>query len=260
MEARGLLASAGVSEIAFATWNIHGCLGRIDTAGIAAALADVDADVIALQEVGTRDGEYDQAGEIAALLGMHAIFGANLSRPGYAYGNALLTRLRVVSSTNVDLSVRGLEPRGCLVAHVRAGDGEIVVASAHLGLLHHERADQARRLVAALAPWEPLPHVIGGDMNDWFPGSDTRRLRARFHDAWKRGGRGPRATYPSAFPLFRLDHVYVCDRVQVSRCEVIARPETRAASDHLPLVARMSVSYDPAGCVRDSSSSRSASS
>jgi endonuclease/exonuclease/phosphatase family metal-dependent hydrolase len=70
--------------------------------------------------------------------------------------------------------------------------------------------------------WSPLPGPI------------LRLLRSHLRDAAVEAG-SRRATYPSLWPLLRLDRAYVDDGVQVLACGVVNDPRTRRASDHLPL-------------------------
>ena len=107
-----------------------------------------------------------------------------------------------------------------------------------------ERSRQANLVSRVFDAADPAPVVLGADTNDWFPGRDTRRLRASFSDAWRTAGTGSRATYPAALPLLRLDHVYVRHpSVEVRRCETATSALIRATSDHLPVVARVAVAY-----------------
>ena len=83
-----------------ATWNIlHGRSmsdATVDIDRFARAIATLDADVLALQEVdrnATRSGRSDEAAEVAAVAGLSCAFAEATSfEPGSAYGNALLVR------------------------------------------------------------------------------------------------------------------------------------------------------------------------
>ena len=43
-------------------------------------------------------------------------------------------------------------------------------------------------------------------------------------------------TFPSAFPVLRIDHVFVSSRIRVTAVQTAMFPLARVASDHLPLV------------------------
>lgn len=245
-------------ELTFVSWNVRGCAGRrdFDPHASAAVLLSCGADVAALQECGSDEHGREHAEAIARSLGFaHVAFGANVVRGKWRYGNALVSRHPLADTANVALpGVSGAEARGCVLARVRLGNGAtILTGSAHLGLGASERTRQAMRLVdeTRLAAGEPL--LLGADGNDWFPGADTRALRRRFRDAWKTHGIGRRATYPSRFPVLRLDHVYVGGDIVVLRCEHSDGAHVRSASDHLPVIANVRVAYSEP-CSSDRSS------
>jgi endonuclease/exonuclease/phosphatase family metal-dependent hydrolase len=80
------------------------------------------------------------------------------------------------------------------------------------------------------------PLVVCGDFNMWspLPGPILRLLRAHLRDAAAEL-RLRKATWPSRFPLIRLDRAYVDAGVTLLGCGVVNDRATRCASDHLPL-------------------------
>ena len=111
-----------------ATYNVHKCRGldrRVRPARIAAVLREVDADVVALQEVVSfedRAREQHQARFIAEELGYSYHVGECRRHQGGAYGNVTLTRLSVAEVCNYDITWRWQEPRGALRVDVQFGE------------------------------------------------------------------------------------------------------------------------------------------
>jgi endonuclease/exonuclease/phosphatase family metal-dependent hydrolase len=68
------------------------------------------------------------------------------------------------------------------------------------------------------------------------------RLARRLLDAQRAPGVGrPKPTFPAAFPVLRIDHVFTRGDISVKRVEVIRNAITRVASDHLPLVVDLDI-------------------
>jgi endonuclease/exonuclease/phosphatase family metal-dependent hydrolase len=226
------------------SWNVHGCVGadrRFDPARTAAVLAALAPDVALLQEVGDNRGVHppvDQATTLARALGCTCAVGITLRASAHGYGNATLTRFAVLDSESVDLSVRGREPRLCLRAVVGRDALRVVTLNVHLGLAPGERRRQLRQLLPAIANGEE-PLVMGGDFNDFPPGPVSFTLRSRLLDAAARLERP--WTWPSRWPLLRLDRVYLSRAVRLVEARVDRSRESRAASDHLPLVVELDV-------------------
>jgi len=106
---------------------------------IAEVLKEIDADVVALQEVVGMDEatrEHNQVRAIAEELGLDFRIGENRRLRGAAYGNTVLSRLPIVSDHNHDVTWRMNEPRGCLEVTIKLpGDASrtVQVFNVHLG-------------------------------------------------------------------------------------------------------------------------------
>jgi endonuclease/exonuclease/phosphatase family metal-dependent hydrolase len=231
------------------SWNLHGMRGadgRRDPERIARVIADVAPDVAGLQEVGLplEPGALaDPAQLLAGLTGLRGAFGPTVNdRLGFAYGNAVLSRHPILAVRNYDLSVHGREPRGCVRVDVELSAARLHFFAAHLGLHWRERRRQAAQLLsadilrdAALA----YPLVLVGDFNSFSNRSAVPRwLRRQLVDCAIQA-RNEAPTFPSRFPLLRLDHCYVGAALGVLAVRVLRTPEVRRASDHLPLVVEL---------------------
>jgi endonuclease/exonuclease/phosphatase family metal-dependent hydrolase len=229
------------------TYNVHKCRGldgRIRPERIVRILREIDADIIALQEiVGGVDGspQEDQAAFIAGALGFSSCLGENRRLNGRAYGNLVLSRYPLHAVSNYDITRNGREQRGCLRVDLEmGGDFMLHVFNVHLGTGFVERRDQGRKLVTSEILNNRRLHgarIVLGDFNEWTRGLATRLLTAQLEsvDIQKYGRRS--RTYPAILPLLHLDHVYFDPILKV---ESVALHRSRAAliaSDHLPLVA-----------------------
>jgi len=237
------------------TYNIRharGLDGRIAPERIAAVVAACAPDIVALQEVDcgrVRTGGLDQAAEIARILGMRHHFHPALEMAGELYGDAILTRLpsRLVKAGPLPGHPRRphLEARGALWVEVEAGVQRLQVINTHLGLSGRERIVQAEALLGPDWLGHPAcraPLILLGDLNATPWSRAYRRLAARLTDAHHLAAEtAGRATFPTRWPVLRLDHVFVGAGVGVGRLAVIRGGLTGIASDHLPLLAEIEI-------------------
>jgi endonuclease/exonuclease/phosphatase family metal-dependent hydrolase len=233
------------------SWNVHamaGADGRRDPERIARVVDELRPDIAGLQEVGTPalpSDLPDPAALLGALTGMRSAFGPTMHhRLGFAYGNAVLARHPIQATRNYDLSVPRREPRGCLRADVEVDQAVVHFFAAHLGLHWRERRRQAAQLLSAdilrdAALAHPL--VLVGDFNSMSNRSAVPRwLRRQLVDC-AQAARNEAPTFPSGFPLLRLDHCYVDAAFRVESVEVHRSALARRASDHLPLVVELEI-------------------
>ena len=131
-------------DLRIATYNIHRSRGmdrRVSPARIAEVLRDIDADIVALQEVvGAGPSGSGQAEEIGAALGMGWVMAPVLHLRKHLFGNAIMSRFPVRHHAQYDLSWRTCEERTCQRADLDLGDGRLVhIYNVHLGTAVLER-------------------------------------------------------------------------------------------------------------------------
>lgn len=106
--------------VTVATYNIHRCIGRgrrVDPWRTLDVIEDLDADVIALQEVETPAAPSPITITLLrrlADLGYEPVLGPTIRSHRHSYGNVLLSRLPVRRRQRIDLSHAGREPRGLI--------------------------------------------------------------------------------------------------------------------------------------------------
>lgn len=239
-----------------ATYNIHKCKGldgRTNVERIAKVIRELNADVVAIQEIlDVREGrpEFDQVRRIAAELGeYYECFGGNRPLYGGEYGNLTLSRFPVQLCRNYDLTWRHRERRGCLRTDLLVrGNVLLHLFNVHLGTSFVERRHQARMLLSndLLNQTQWSGHrIVVGDFNEWTRGLASRLMREAFEPAkpktFLRHGR----TYPGIFPLLHLDHFYYDKHLGLRSFRVHRSRRALVASDHLPLIAELEVDLNP---------------
>lgn len=246
-----------------ATFNIlHGrsvAHGEVLESDLRGAAAQIDADIIGLQEVDRcqpRSGGLDQTATVAAALGapywlfLPTLLGLPGSTraaaegdpdQGPAHGVGLVSRLPVQTwgvrrfgpaPVGMPLMVsgrRGLthvedEPRIAIAARVETPMGLLTVVTAHLSFVPGWNVAQLRDL-GRWARTMPGPRVLMGDFN--LPGALPRLATGWASPARVR-------TYPSWRPRVQLDHVLL-DGLPADAVSG-ARAVRTAVSDHCALV------------------------
>jgi endonuclease/exonuclease/phosphatase family metal-dependent hydrolase len=227
-------------RIMLATYNIHACVGadgRFDPERIVKVLREIDADVIALQEVEHHPvNGYDTLEYLAAETGLTAVAGPTLLRESRHYGNALLTNRSILKVGRINLSLNRHEPRGALDVILDCNGQHMRVVATHLGLAPWERRRQVRQLISSFAAQPADIAVLMGDLNEWFLwGRILRWLHAHFQPT-------PHfSTYPARFPLFALDRMWIQPNNRLVRMAVHRTFLARIASDHLPLIGVLDI-------------------
>ncbi len=232
---RTTLRDKSPSTVRVMTWNIHGTVGgnpRFDLAGVVDLIGRWDADIVALQEVDSRRKSNADANPFAYLqdaLGEHGIPAKSITTDDGDYGQMLISRWPFVASEIHDISYPEREPRRAIKVEVETPFGVMRVVATHLGLSIRERRSQARTLLA-IAGGRAMTTMIIGDFNDWFWPGSVRSALSRELSGYTRY-----RTFPSRFPVLRLDRVYCRPGAALIRSYIDA--QARACSDHLPIVA-----------------------
>ena len=230
-------------SVRVATYNVHrwqGANGRArpDVARAGFVISELDADVIALQEVlrPFPDQGDDPLGLLCDELDLHLAFAVTRQHRRGQLGNAILSRYPITAISVLDISHSRIERRGALAAHVGHSGSGLTVVATHLSLVDRTRQRQVESLLAHEA-LNSGPAVLMGDMNAWHKCKGSRALENSLglhHNLdWP-------ASFPAGRPMLALDRIYTRN-AQVVAIGEHDSPASRRASDHLPVVAEIQV-------------------
>lgn len=229
--------------ISIASYNIRKSVGtdwRRDPIRILDILGEVDADIVALQEVDRRFGRRATSLSpemIAERTDYRAIsFGVREQSLGW-HGNTILYRRGIEVLDTMTLTLPALEPRGAVLADFQIGNERLRVIGLHLGLVDLWRRRQAQSVLDQLDVLdEALPTVIMGDLNQW-----TIEGGCLTHFAESHRVVAPGPSFHSMRPVLNFDRIITTMDIEVSASGVHETDLSRMGSDHLPIWARVRI-------------------
>jgi endonuclease/exonuclease/phosphatase family metal-dependent hydrolase len=227
------------NRLKVATYNVHrwtGINGRKapDPARAGFVISELDADVIALQEVLRPDDAECPLTAIADALGMHLTFAVTRQHRRGQLGNAILSRFPVMSISVIDISFSKIERRGALAVQFNSAAGHLGGVATHLSLVDRTRQRQVKSLLQH-PQLQAGPAVLLGDMNAWRKCKATQELGEVLE---RHNNREWPPTFPAAAPVLALDRVYT-HRAKLLAVEAHDTPASRRASDHMPAIAHI---------------------
>lgn len=219
------------ASIRIMTWNVHGVFQlnpNFDVEGVCSIIRHWSPDIAALQEVDSRGRTDDPFARLADAIAGHSVDARSIVTKDGDYGQVLLSRWPFVAPPVItDVSYQEREPRRAIAARIQSDHGEVTVIATHLGLSIHERHAQARTLAGLVQPTRTL---VLGDFNDWFWVKSVRGVLARLCPVRTR-----LRTFPSRWPLMRLDRIYASRDLRIK--SAWTDRNARVYSDHLPVIA-----------------------
>jgi beta-glucosidase len=225
---------------------------------IVQALAALQPDVIALQEVLQHEALPNQAMDLAEALGYRAHF-VSTDAPGQArrYGNAILTRLPVIARGEHALEPHA-DSRTVASVRVRTPGGAVTVLATHLHAGEFggaTRAVQVRDLLRQVdAGAHAGPFLLVGDFNAVAGSDELAPLQRDFFDTYgsvHRDADTDTARHATLNPAYferpvRIDHVYAQrGRFEVEHAtRILDRPDPSGAwpSDHFGVLVGLRLS------------------
>ena len=224
------------------TFNTQHCqnfrTGKIDFAVMADAIKKCGADIVGLNEMRSlgKDADYkDQTAELSRLTGIENYYFAkaiDVSGPN-PYGNALLSRLKILSAETVMIPDPVPKPENSLYETrciLKASlEGGLTVLITHFGLNGDE---QENAVLSVLENLENERCILMGDFNLTPESALLDPIRAKMTDASSLF-KAPLLSFPSDKPEIKIDYIFVTPDIKVTGADI---PEI-IASDHRPHTA-----------------------
>ena len=213
-----------------ASYNIRKAVGldwRRDPHRVVDVIAELEADIVVLQEADKRVGERSGVLPLDRLEAVHDYHLAKLRSGGLSHGwhgNAILYRDNVFSKPETErISLPSREPRGAIGAIFK--DKKFGVIGAHLALTGGIRRKQLSTLSAHAAS-QDLPIIIAGAFNHW-----GRDLPVGPYQVVT-----PGLSFHSTRQIAALDRFILFGSVRCVSARVHSSLKAHRASDHLPVV------------------------
>ena len=214
----------------FLSYNIRLAL----EAGINAVvdtIREINADIIALQEVGEfwpMGPQLRLTDEIAkAAAYPHSVFAGALHEKGGDYGIGLISRWPITNPGKILLPQCVDEQR--IILHAQIPQKNLSLWTTHLSVVQKDRDNQIRWVLGALE--KEKPDIFMGDLNTSLSDPQLARIPmlSTFTDP------AP-ATYPTHAPTTTIDHILYGPRLSLYK---EAQTYDSRASDHLPVFAEL---------------------
>ena len=220
-----------------ATYNVHRWAGL--TGGrkwcpelATAVVAELETDIIALQEVLRPLDAEDPLERLARDLALHYAFVPARPHRRGTLGNAILSRWPMAEVFTIDLSFSRLEWRSAIATRFTGPDHTLSVVATHLALVDRTRRRQVNSLLEH--PQLEDPTVLLGDMNAWRRCRAMRQLDREFMVMHHNRNWPP--SYPATRPMLALDRIYARGARVIALRNHLS-PAARRGSDHLPVIA-----------------------
>lgn len=241
------------------SYNIHKGFSagnrRFVLSKIREALQLVPVELVFLQEVLGHHDEHaktvadwpltPQFEFLADQLWPHYAYGKNAVYEAGHHGNAILSKYPILEWSNIDISTNRFESRGCLhiVLDVPGLRRPLHAMCVHLNLLHGGRRAQIARVCArigsAVGPDDPF--LLAGDFNDWSErASGILEEEARAVELFHSTNGKHASTYPSRYPLLKLDRIYARGLIPV-HARVLTGDPWAELSDHAALYGEFEI-------------------
>jgi endonuclease/exonuclease/phosphatase family metal-dependent hydrolase len=207
-------------------------------------ITEHEFDIVCLQELEELDSDAYE------IEGYHGIFSGKRIGSQLNLGIKLFTKLPMIRSGHIDFQANSFNR--LLWVDVASGADTLRIITVHLksyNFLYYSPSrvyDQMRsaltarswhtELISAFIAESPYPVILAGDFNETPYGNAYRRLTTNLTDTFSGSGAFHEYTYWFAGMPFRIDHIFISDRLAPAGYKV---HHEAWWSDHYPVSARV---------------------
>lgn len=217
-----------------ASYNIRKAVGldwRRKPDRIVDVLAEIDADVVILQEADKRIGERAGVLPVERLQSDLGYKFADMSiRPkshGW-HGNAILVRDRLKVGNANRIEIPSKEPRGAVSVFLPETGLEVVGVHLALGLATRKKQ---LAMMKTYIQSQDHPVLVSGDFNEWRKEGALAELLGTGYQIIN-----PGKSFHAAAPMASLDRFILTREIEFVSSHVHQSALAKRASDHLPIV------------------------
>ena len=245
----------GQTKLTVISYNIHhgeGIDKVVDLQRIADLIKSNNADFVGLQEVDRgveRTSKIDIVDSLAKLTGMYYSFYKNINYQGGKYGNAILSRYKIICDTNLYYNmIREGEQRGLLQIEVKINSDTVIFMNTHIDYREDdtERLLNVGELIQTSLKFTKYPIIVCGDFNDVPTSRTIKKMREYFTDVFLALNKDSVKTFPTEAPDKKIDYIFILDKnLDINKSNTLkiinAQVIQSIASDHLPIMAQFEI-------------------
>jgi endonuclease/exonuclease/phosphatase family metal-dependent hydrolase len=213
------------------SYNVHGL--KDDRPQLIALIRECEPDVLIVQEAPRRFRWRHKCAALADDVGLVVAAGGMPS-----LGNLVLVSLRVRVHESWCMRyplTPGRHMRGAVFVSGEVHGATFTVSGSHLATDPAERPAQAALWKESLVALEG-PVIAAADLNEGPGGGAWRTVEDGFVSST-----GGRFTFPATLPARLIDGLFVSPDITIEKYDVIETDQARRASDHLPVLADLTL-------------------
>lgn len=153
------------------------------------------------------------------------------------YGNAIISKLKPVSSNNTPFSKESLGGKGVVQASFQLKEGILTIFNLHLQHNSEEARKEQLKIVETLLLKTTPPYIIAGDFNMKIDSVVIQDFIKKFKLHRYEGKESTISTFRFSFMNNRIDFLLATKEIKFHQCEI----QNTNLSDHMPILMDFSL-------------------